>query len=992
MLSQSSISSSSGAASYFGKDDYYASGGATEGSTWGGQIAEQQGLKGAVNEADFKNMLEGKLPDGTLVNQTEKRQIGTDLTFSMPKSASIVGLVGGDTRVLQAHLDVVKETMSQVERIFAEARSYERTKNGEPVGTSKMIYAMFEHMTSREQDPQAHIHAVFANITQRADGKYVALRNSAIYKNNTVIGSMYHAAFRDKLEKLGYKTEITGKHGQFEIAGVDKSLIGIFSQRREQILEKIKALGMKSPEGRDAVTLGTRAAKKQSVDKDALFQGWREKAASLGYTPQMIIDKAMEHGGKSKDDNAQWFSGLSDKLKSFVETMTSPNDPMVGTLKERLTISPDELRSRMAVASSIRMLSEREAAFSKHAIAANAMNLGLKGVTFTKAEARIDTLLAKGALVPEMSARIDGKQMMVTTKEQIKIERSVINGINDGKDRGLVILSPHQAEEHLKGTLDGRNLNDGQMGAGKLILSSNDRIVAVQGKAGAGKSTLIKAVASVATAQGKEVWGVAHQGKLVDDMKHETGINAQTVSSFINAHIKGALAGQGKLFDKSLEMLSNTIVILDEASMIGNKAMQNLIIIANSYKLDKLVLMGDFKQLTAIEAGKAFVLALAGGIQTAFLDANLRQKTEQLRNIAEHSRQGNIKAAFDGLGDNVKEFGMGKNIGEIAAGSWLARSPQEREKTVLLTASKHVREEMNSFIQTALKQEGAIGHKAYERITYQRHGVTNEELRYAQTYEKGKFVILDRTSGALGLKEGNYQVLGTNKNGLVSLERGGKRYILDPSKIPANAKQDPVKLYDQSKINLHEGDKIRWGANDKERGIFNAAQAKILKIADGKILFDLGKDKQIELKLDDKLLDKIGLAYAINTHMAQGITADKAISVMLPEESKLTTERNLYVIITRVREEVQIFTSSIAQLIKRIEGNEGNKTSALETINELKIDPPKSVGAELTRNWSATSKTHSSPKMADIKADSLQRQDTAQPSLKQPQKQLNLEL
>jgi len=228
MLSVAAVKSAGGAASYFGKDDYYTGEHSSETSTWGGKGAEELGLSGEVKASAFETILRGILPDGTGVNQTPKRTIGTDLTFSMPKSASVMAYVAGDKRILDAHMSAVKTTMTWVEKTMAEARDYSRSRNGEPVRTGNLVYAIFQHDTSRKLDPQGHLHVVIAAITKTAGGTWQALWNNPLWKNNSAIGSAYHAAFREKLQELGYETNLTGKHGQFEIAGVPKAVLEEF--------------------------------------------------------------------------------------------------------------------------------------------------------------------------------------------------------------------------------------------------------------------------------------------------------------------------------------------------------------------------------------------------------------------------------------------------------------------------------------------------------------------------------------------------------------------------------------------------------------------------------------------------------------------------------------------------------------------------------------------------------------------------------------------
>lgn len=292
MLSVASVGSAGGAANYFAKDDYYIGDGPAELSEWGGKGAEALGLSGQVSKEDFEKVLDGKLPEGTVINGNENRRAGIDLTFSMPKSASLMAQLGGDKRVLDAQQAAVKSVMGFLEKNYAEARDYSRNSNGEGVKTGNLLYALFQHDTSRKLDPQNHTHAVIAAMTQDKDGNWKALWNGEIWKNNSVLGSIYNAALRSNLEKLGYQTEITGKHGQFEIKGVSREVIEAFSQRSQEIEAKTKELGISTPQGRDAVVVNTRDPKLNAEDKQALKAEWEKRAEGLGFDAKTLVEQA----------------------------------------------------------------------------------------------------------------------------------------------------------------------------------------------------------------------------------------------------------------------------------------------------------------------------------------------------------------------------------------------------------------------------------------------------------------------------------------------------------------------------------------------------------------------------------------------------------------------------------------------------------------------------------------------------------------------------
>jgi conjugative relaxase-like TrwC/TraI family protein len=270
MLSIASVRSASGAASYFAKDDYYTAEGSAEASAWGGEGAAALGLAGEVDKEPFEALLNGVLPGGEAVAQVENRRAGVDLTFSAPKSVSVMAYVGGDRRILGpdgANMRAVARAMAWAERNLAEGRKDVEGRKV-PVATGNLVYALFQHDTSRALDPQAHVHAVIANLTRMPNGKWQALHADKLWSGNSLLGSIYHAFLRDELEKLGYVVKLKGKHGTFEIAGVPKSVLDTFSQRRQDILAKAAELGIKSAQGLRDVTARTRDPKLTIGDRE----------------------------------------------------------------------------------------------------------------------------------------------------------------------------------------------------------------------------------------------------------------------------------------------------------------------------------------------------------------------------------------------------------------------------------------------------------------------------------------------------------------------------------------------------------------------------------------------------------------------------------------------------------------------------------------------------------------------------------------------------
>ena len=104
MMSIGSVKSAGSAGNYYtDKDNYYVIG--SMGERWAGKGAEAVGLCGGVDQKVFTRVLEGRLPDGSDLSRTQdgtnKHRSGYDLTFSAPKSISVMAMLGGDTRSLR---------------------------------------------------------------------------------------------------------------------------------------------------------------------------------------------------------------------------------------------------------------------------------------------------------------------------------------------------------------------------------------------------------------------------------------------------------------------------------------------------------------------------------------------------------------------------------------------------------------------------------------------------------------------------------------------------------------------------------------------------------------------------------------------------------------------------------------------------------------------------------------------------------------------------
>ncbi len=370
MLSVANVRSPSAAASYFAADNYYTGADADRSGTWVGKGAERLGLEGRVSAEQFDALLRGELPGGIQVgNAGQAHRPGTDLTFSLPKSWSLLALVGGDQRIIDAYREAVIETLRWAEKNAAQTRMGSQAGYGK-VATDNLTIGLFQHDTNRNQEPNLHFHAVVANVTQGSDGKWRALRNDKLWSFNTLLNSMTMARFRLAVEKMGYEAGPVGKHGSFEAAGIARGQVMAFSTRREEVLDAVRQLGENTPKTRDIAVLDTRKSKAPVRDRDGLLDAWQQKARDVGIDLSGLIDASQMRAATkdipSSKEGSLLQRGIA-KLREFAQRIKGdPADPLIPA--HVLKQDAPTIAAAQAVASAVRHLSQREAAFPREGL------------------------------------------------------------------------------------------------------------------------------------------------------------------------------------------------------------------------------------------------------------------------------------------------------------------------------------------------------------------------------------------------------------------------------------------------------------------------------------------------------------------------------------------------------------------------------------------------------------------------------------------------
>lgn len=443
MMSVAPIGSAADAASYYShSDNYYFLGNLQ--SLWMGEGADALGLDGQVRGDDLTAVLEGRLPDGSRlgkeINGNHVHRPGHDLTFSAPKSVSILALIGGDKEMLEAHNHAVRIAAGYVEKLIS-ARD---TKDGVTsiVHTGKMVAAAFTHDTSRNLDPQLHTHLLVANMTEQ-DGKRKALATDYIHnagfietvmKMQVTLGKIYRSALRSRVEALGHEVEEVGKHGMWEIKGVPEEVREEFSSRGREIQGAIGAEA--TLRSRDVAAKDTRRAK---VDPSRLrlMERWQEQMKEKEFDLRAYQESVQSHEHPVQEKVSEAENSLSNTAvkpgfptsktpervpdKEGEETASQPRDSRAyRTLDSRLGESLPAPEVTDAVRQAISQLSDSKIRFTFGELMLTTAELSEKLPEIKDIRAAIDASLKDGMIVP-----LDSEKGVFTSRIHLLDELSI---------------------------------------------------------------------------------------------------------------------------------------------------------------------------------------------------------------------------------------------------------------------------------------------------------------------------------------------------------------------------------------------------------------------------------------------------------------------------------------------------------------------------------------------------------------------------------------
>ena len=951
--------------------DYYSQ---EDSGIWFGNIAEKFGFTNKkFTRSDYHQVMKGKFSyfdkdlgktvdiDLTKKSKNGKHHAGIELTLSAPKTVSIVAEIFEDNRVRDAHSNAVKRVVEYIQ----DNMCYTRTSQSGKMLLEKvnnLLAVKFTHHTNRNHDPQLHDHILITNISVDKNGKIKTAEHSTIFENERFIRELYNNELAYNLQILGYDIEWDKKVTQVspEIKNIPESLIRMFSSRRQEI-EKLavdRDVDLSDQVAMQNIALETRKAKDNSIDLDKLSILWKEKVSELNINIEQIKKELFAKNSENQNKTQLYDYNL---LTEFADN-------------------------------SINHLTEKNATFTKEDLISNVIlrSGGLFGIDeIEKAMSINNELVFNKVKMKEYSKHLriynDRDRTIYTTKSQIATENRIISVINQGVKKFKAIYSMEEINnfnfqqksidkdpnELLFGDVNCTNsdlystLNDNQKCTVDFILQSRDQFIGVQGYAGVGKTYAIKALNEKLVAKGYEILGFAPTNSATATLFEESGIKTDTLQSFLLKYNGYANDRNGnvEVLKTIKNSFKNKIILVDEASLISNTQMKELVVIAEKFGT-RVILQGDIKQLGSVEAGSPFELLIKNKfIEYDILKNIQRQRDQELKNTVLDIVNKNIKRAFDRLKNYSKDKQISKVI-ELKNDKELAEdvkngnynlskikrdlvecsvkeymnfnnSIDKNNKTIIITSSNEIRKEINEKLRICLKETNPnVGNKKINIETLEIKPLTFQEKKEKNNYNVGDAIIFLKSNNVNGIeKSTDYKIVNVDKNlksNEITISDGKKEINIDITKYYKN-----INLYEKVDKELVPNDKIKWTVTDKEKGIIKGSDLIIKDISlntNTITVMDIQKNKEIIMNLskDKNTLKHIDYNYVTTTYSAQGKTSKNVIFTLESYRPNLTTQKEFYVGISRTKDNIVVITDNLNASIQTLTKNSGEKLTTTD--------------------------------------------------------------
>ncbi|WP_334054730.1 MobF family relaxase [Pasteurella multocida] len=579
-------------------------------------------------------------------------------------------------------------------------------------------------------------------------------------------------------------------------------------------------------------------------------------------------------------------------------------------------------------------------------------------ITVKQVKQELESRIKKGELIST-----NGNNSLASnfiTRENLENEKHILTHLAIGKGAEPPIL-----ENTSKINLDG--LTKGQQNAAKMILTSEDRIMMIQGYAGVGKTTQFKTVSNIIQNNRPdiEIIGLTPTHKAKNELIHAGIKNANTVASFLKQN-------SSILNDSTRNEYKNKLFIIDESSMLGNRDLASLfdIIVSGG---GRIILSGDHLQLKAFESGTPFKLGFdLSSVDKSIMDEIVRQKPS-LKPAIESLIKGNIKDAFSVVEEHKPDLVDRRNAElapnnsiidvknlenderlKLIANDYVSRTKQAQDNTLIITPLNKDRAAINDIVHQQLKENGDLGQSITIPI-YRHINSQKAEIQDPQFWREN----VGNTA-----KIGNQYLLikAVNISGDIQLQNDKGEII---QKFAQRLNYNNIAIYEEKQIEISENDKIRINATDRERIISNNDTGIVSRIDGDKIYLQIGDKEVLYNPINDKGDRHIDYGYSVTAYSSQGASIPNVI-IYESENRTISAQDNTYVELSRSKEHIQIYVADKDKYISHISENTGER----QTVHEI-LQRKESILARIEQSVWENSNNLSHARFADKLPENL---------------------
>jgi conjugative relaxase-like TrwC/TraI family protein len=650
--------------------EQYLSGHAESPGRWYGAGATSLGLRGEASPAGFQAMFEGRNPTtGELLGRPHRCNAvpGFDVVLRPTKSISILYGVGDPAigrAVLAAHHAGLAEAAAYLDGHLGARRGHGGVQH---VSGQGLLAVGFDHRTSREGDPLLHTHLVIANRVQGPDGRWTALDGRDLYRHRLAADAIYRATYqRELVWTLGVEWTAADRHGNRELQGMPEALVRSFSKRTGQIDTELDRLvadgGERTPRLVKWTVQATRKPKEHETP-DTLYDRWRQEAAERGVDSDTMIREVTGRTANRVQDQPV-------------------SDAATGRLFDRLA-GPTGLTATAST-------------FTRPDVLV-ALGAGLAGAGRTELEELADRFLAERTVSVVADRALEERRW--STPDLLAVEQRLVTSATGRTDGHTAVVSHQAVRDALAAH---RTAGADQQAMVRDVCQGGHGVAVVVGRAGTGKTFALGIARHAWQLDGYRLLAVAPTGIATLSLQGE-GFEEVATCDRLLADL-----------DRGREQLdSRTVLVVDEAGMLGSRKLTRLLEHAQQTQA-KVVLVGDDRQLAAIDAGGGF-RALRLRLGASELTENRRQHQAWEREALDLIRSGLVEeavAAYQAHDRVVAADSKPAATLALLQDWWTAWQDAERDpaqEVVVLAARRAEVDRLNTACQEVLAARGRLG-------------------------------------------------------------------------------------------------------------------------------------------------------------------------------------------------------------------------------------------------------------------------------------------